>query len=158
MTKKDEVRSTSKRGETKKRKVGRPASYVKEVADDICLLLAQGESLRKICERPGMPPSRTVHRWLQENDEFCQQYARAREAQADYLLDDILDIADIATPEDVQVAKLRVEARKWYITKVAPKKYGDKITQEHTGSIINQNVDLTKDEFKEIGQELLSKV
>ena len=45
----------------------------------------------------------------------------------------MLEISDLATPEDVSVAKLRVDARKWYITKVAPKKYGDKVTQEITG-------------------------
>ena len=42
-----------------KKKIGRPSSYVKEVADDICQLIAQGESLRKICERPGMPSLRS---------------------------------------------------------------------------------------------------
>ncbi|MGQ0285847.1 terminase small subunit [Pasteurellaceae bacterium 22721_9_1] len=134
MPKKDGVKSTSKgRGKTEKKKVGRPSSYMQEVADDICMLLAQGESLRKICERPSMPNKSTVIRWLKENSEFCDQYARAREMQADSLLDEMLDIADCATPEDVQVAKLRVDSRKWYITKVAPKKYGDRVTQEISG-------------------------
>lgn len=131
MSKKDEVKSTSEG--VGKKKTGRPSSYVKEVADDVCQLIEQGESLRKICERPGMPNQRTIFRWLNENDEFCQQYARARENQADFLLEEMLEISDLATPEDVSVAKLRVDARKWYITKVAPKKYGDKVTQEITG-------------------------
>ncbi|OOS01271.1 terminase small subunit [Canicola haemoglobinophilus] len=134
MPKKDEVKSTSKgRGENNKKKTGRPSSYMQEVADDICMLLSQGESLRKICERPGMPAQSTIYLWLQENDQFSEQYVRARESQADFLLDEILDIADCATPEDVQIAKLRVDSRKWYITKVAPKKYGDKVTQEISG-------------------------
>ena len=62
-----------------KKKIGRPSSYVKEVADDICQLIAQGESLRKICERPGMPSLSMVFRWLNEQAEFRDQYARARE-------------------------------------------------------------------------------
>ncbi|WP_439287564.1 terminase small subunit [Lonepinella sp. BR2904] len=137
MPKKDGVKSTSKRGKAQvkevKKSVGRPSSFVKEVADDICMLLSQGESLRKICDRPSMPNARTVHRWILENDEFCQQYAHAREMQAETLLEEILEISDCASVEDVQVAKLRVDARKWYITKVAPKKYGDRVTQEHSG-------------------------
>ena len=68
-----------------KKKTGRPSSYVKEVADDICQLIAQGESLRKICERPGMPTRQTIFNWLDENKEFFDQYARARENQADFL-------------------------------------------------------------------------
>lgn len=120
-------------GGVDKKKVGRPSTYVKEVADDICMLLAQGESLRKICERPRMPTRQTVFNWLDENKEFFDQYARAREKQADFLLEEMLEISDLATPENVNVAKLRVDSRKWYITKVAPKKYGDKVTQEITG-------------------------
>ncbi|WP_118785719.1 terminase small subunit [Haemophilus haemolyticus] len=116
-----------------RKKIGRPSSFMQEVADDICLLLAQGESLRKICERPGMPAISSVFKWLNENQQFSEQYARAREDQADFLLEEMLEISDLATPEDVSVAKLRVDARKWYITKVAPKKYGDKVTQEITG-------------------------
>lgn len=116
-----------------KKKIGRPSSYVQEVADDICMLLAQGESLRKICERPGMPTRQTIFNWLDENKEFFDQYARARESQADFLLEELLEISDLATPEDVNVAKLRVDARKWFITKVAPKKYGDRVTQEISG-------------------------
>ena len=58
----------------------------------------------------------------------------------------------------VCVAKLRVDARKWYITKVAPKKYGDKVTQEISGTVTNQNINLSGDEFREIAKDLLSKV
>lgn len=141
-----------------KKKIGRPSSYVKEVADDICQLIAQGESLRKICERPGMPSLSMVFRWLNEQAEFRDQYARARENQADFLLEEMLEISDLATPEDVSVAKLRVDARKWYITKVAPKKYGDKVTQEISGTVTNQNINLSGDEFREIAKDLLSKV
>ncbi|OBW92992.1 terminase small subunit [Gallibacterium salpingitidis] len=141
-SKKSGVKSTSKGVGKTKKKVGRPSSFVQEVADDICMLLAQGESLRKICTRPGMPTRQTVFNWLNENQKFFDQYARARESQADFLLDEMLDIADCATPEDVSVAKLRVDSRKWYITKVAPKKYGDRIAQEISG--VNGNaIELT---------------
>lgn len=141
-----------------KKKMGRPSDYLPEVADDICALLADGESLRKICKRPGMPAIRTVMYWLQKHDDFMQQYVRAREGQAETLLEEILEIADecIPDPAEVSKAKLRVDARKWYITKVAPKKYGDKITTELTGKDGGpiQYSDITDEELEERLKEL----
>lgn len=80
------------------------------------------------------------------HDAFREQYARAREAQADTLADEILDIADDATNDfmmteqglkydgdSVQRSRLRVDSRKWLAGKLRPKKYGDKIETEHTG-------------------------
>lgn len=126
MTKKYEGKSTSKSVAVKeKKKLGRPSSYTQEIADDICMLLAEGESLRKICERPRMPSLSMVFRWLNEKTDFRDHYVRAREAQTERMLEDILLIADKATPEDAAVAKLRVETRKWAMSKLAPKKYGD---------------------------------
>lgn len=66
-------------------KFGRPTDYMPEVAEDICNLLMLGESLRSICKRPGMPAIRTVMYWLQRHEDFMQQYARAREIQAELL-------------------------------------------------------------------------
>jgi hypothetical protein len=119
-------------------KLGRPSDYLPEVADDICGLLAEGESLRRICQRPGMPNKSTVFRWLHEHQDFCDQYAHAREVQAETLIEETLEIADdcIADQAEVAKAKLRVDTRKWFITKVAPKKYGELVKQEidHTSS------------------------
>jgi len=61
-----------------KRPRGRPSLYSDELAERICDLLSVGHSLRKICERKGMPERRTVLRWLAQHDEFRHQYARAR--------------------------------------------------------------------------------
>lgn len=127
--------------------MGRPSDYTQEIADAICERLADGESLRKICQDEEMPNKSTVFRWLAANKEFCDQYAHAREAQADSLADEILDISDDGscdtyvddngnTRTDQEVigrSRLRVDARKWLASKMAPKKYGDKVTQEHTG-------------------------
>lgn len=73
-------------------------------------------------------------RWLitgeeQEFGAFRSQYARAREAQADAFVDDVTDISDNATPENWTVARLRVQARQWAASKIAPKKYGDRLDQ-----------------------------
>lgn len=128
-----DVKGKSTSGGVDKKKVGRPSAYTKKVADDICQLIAQGESLRSICERSSMPSLSMVFRWLNEQSLFREQYARAREAQTEKMLEDMLFIADSATPENVNVAKLQVDTRKWAMAKLAPKKYGDKVTQEITG-------------------------
>lgn len=116
----------------------------------ICDRIANGESLRQICGDDGMPAASTVFVWLSEDDAFSEQYARAREAQADALFDDILTIADdgrndwmerknadgenigwMENGEALRRSQLRVDARKWMAGKLKPKKYGDRITQEH---------------------------
>ena len=124
--------------------MGRPSDFTPEIANEICERLIGGESLRGICIDDHLPDARTVHRWLVVNDEFRQQYAHAREAQAETLFDDILEIADdarndwmvrrgeddagwVANGENLQRSRLRVDARKWMASKLAPKKYGDKV-------------------------------
>lgn len=129
---------------------GRPSIFTADLADAICERLIEGESLRSICRGDDMPNASTVCRWLAADAEFCKQYARAREAQADTLFDEILDIADDATNdwmerngenaagyelngEHVQRSRIRIDARKWMAGKLACKKYGDKQQHEHTG-------------------------
>lgn len=139
---------------------GRPSKFTQALADNICEQLGDGHSLRSICAKEGMPSMSMVMRWLADERlaSFREQYARAREVQADRLVEDILEIADeecttvradkhprAEADEDGNVEvvfdatavarnKLRVDARKWVAAKLAPKKYGDKITQEHTGA------------------------
>lgn len=113
--------------------------YSEEIADVICDRLANAESLRKICLSDGMPSQSTVFRWLGDDRhaDFRERYARAREAQADALFDEMLDIADDGANdymgEDekyngdaVQRSRLRVETRKWMAGKLKPKVYGEK--------------------------------
>lgn len=71
---------------------------------------------------------------------FSKQYARAREEQADSFADEIIDIADSVAPEagEVAKAKLQIDARKWKASKMAPKKYGDKVEQQITGNLAIQ--------------------
>jgi hypothetical protein len=73
-----------------------------------------------------------VFRWLANNKEFRDQYARAREVQADVLADEILDIADDSS--DPAKARVQIDARKWLAGKLRPKVYGDKVSQEITGA------------------------
>ena len=125
---------------------GRPSKFSQEMADAICEQIVLGKSMRQICQQQDMPAERTVYYWLEKDREFCQQYARAREAQADRLFEECLAIADeaegdvvLTTGEDgkaiarpnhanVQRARLRVDTRKWAAGKLAPKKYGEHFT------------------------------
>lgn len=133
---------------------GRPSKFNQALADKICEELADARSLRSICLDDGMPSQTTIFRWLADDrySSFREQYTRAREAQADAIFDEILDIADDASNdwmerrssedeplgwqlngEHVQRSKLRIEARKWMAGKLAPKKYSDKLEIEHSG-------------------------
>lgn len=127
--------------------MGRPGEFTQEVADLICAGLMEGYSLRKICASDEMPACSTVYKWLIENQSFSEQYTRAREVQADVMADEIIDISDDGsndTYEDddghkktdydvIARSRLRVDSRKWIASKLKPKKYGDKVTAEHTG-------------------------
>jgi hypothetical protein len=106
-----------------------PASvFTDELADAICDRIAGGEGLRAICRDDKMPGRRTVLDWLDEDRGGMRaKYARAREAQGDFLDEEMQNVADAATNEDVQVAKLRISTMQWRASKLAPKRYGDKI-------------------------------
>ena len=121
---------------------GRPSIYNPELAAQICEHIAQGKSLRTIAEMEGMPHQATIMAWLDgSHPDFSEQYARAREAQADKLAEETLLIADESSQdtyvdadgnvktntEAIQRSKLRVDTRKWLASKMAPKKYGDKV-------------------------------
>ena len=145
-------------------KKGRPTDYTQEVAEDICNLLMLGESLRSICKRSEMPAIRTVMYWLQRHEDFMQQYARAREIQAELLAEEVIEIADDSScdvivddegneqtnHERVARSRLRVDARKWYASKLSPKRYGDRIQHDQKITI----TDLTDEELDKRIMEL----
>ena len=118
-------------------KIGRPTKYTTEWAERFCDLIAEGQSIREICSQPGQPDKSQVYRWLDQDIDFRDQYVRAREAQADKYFQEIVEIADAATPETVNVARLRVDSRKFTVARLAPKKYGDHISHNVKGAGIN---------------------
>jgi hypothetical protein len=120
--------------------IGRPSDFTPEIANEICERMSKGESLRRIVgpDRDDfMPSETTVRRWLAGAEdwsaEFRRQYAQARENQADFYAEDVVEISDEAVADAVEVARnrLRIDARKWYASKLSPKKYGDKVA--HVG-------------------------
>ncbi len=117
--------------------MSRPSKFSDKLADEICGRLTEGEGLRAICRDPAMPHRATVLRWLAdpERSDFATKYAHAREIQADFLDEEMQDVADKATPENVNVARLRVLTMQWRASKLAPKKYGDKLDITTAGSV-----------------------
>lgn len=87
--------------------------------------LASGESLRSICLSDGMPNRSTVIRWLDENEDFATKYARAKDIGFDERAEKLAE--DIEVEEDVQRAKLKFEYGRWYLSKLAPKRYGERL-------------------------------
>lgn len=135
---------------------GRPSKYTKEIADEICERIAEGESLRRICLSDHLPNRKTIFHWLLNDTHpgFCDQYRMARDMQAENFADEMNDIADDGSNdymenvddqgavigyklngEHIQRSRLRIDTRKWIASKLKPKKYGDKIEVENSGSI-----------------------
>jgi hypothetical protein len=75
-----------------------------------------------------------VYSWLAEHKEFLPLYVRAREDQADTLVDEILEIADDSAL-DPNERCVRIDARKWIASKLKPKTYGDKVQTDVSGTI-----------------------
>jgi hypothetical protein len=142
----------TKQGKAEKiplQKLGRPQAYKQETADLICELIAQGIPLTRICRMEGMPSYPSVMAWIWREspykEAFLNDYKIARDAQADYWADEMVEIADsptrdsyiatdakgkpyiVSNGEYVQRSRLRVDTRKWIASKLKPKKYGDKL-------------------------------
>ncbi len=109
------------------------AKYTPQLADDICSNLAQGKSLVAVCKELEIP-YRDVFQWLRDNPGFADNYARAREAQIDYIAEDVLTISDDPQiPSDDK--RVRIDARKWYAGKMQPKKYGERVQTDLNASV-----------------------
>lgn len=148
---------------TEKNKGGAPTTYTEEIAAEILTRISNGESLRSIVKDDHMPAQSTVYMWLLRDERFAEQYARAREEQAETMADEIVAISDEQPDMDpiidkntgevvemrmhsayVQWQKNRVDARKWVASKLKPKKYGDKLDVTSDGQKVGLaiNIDL----------------
>ena len=143
----------------------------------VCAQIAQGKSLRSILDADDkLPTVRSFLDWMGADGELAIQYAHARQTQYELLADEIVAIADEnyttdehgvkerLSSEAIQRNRLRVDTRKWMLSKMLPKVYGDKLQTEHTGKdggpIQLQAVDLRNlsDSELEDMQRLLDKV
>tara|TARA_R110000851_G_scaffold81291_1_gene178431 strand:+ start:47 stop:517 length:471 start_codon:yes stop_codon:yes gene_type:complete len=148
-------------------KGGRPTKYTKELASTICAELASGRSLVSVCRDDGMPCRATIFNWFDQHPKFLDKYEKAKDESADYLVEEMIDIADNQTAQPILIdgvpleiegkivlksdaagvahARLRIDTRKWYASKLKPKKYGDgKQDLESAESIAKALIDLAE--------------
>lgn len=135
--------------------------YPDSVRLEICERIAKGESMVSICASEGMPSQALVYRWLTVDSEFVERYTRAREQQAEHYLDEIIAISDDVSLDEIidgegntrtnneaiQRSKLKVDTRKWAMSKLAPKKYGD-----------SNKIDLNVSSLTELSDEQLDNI
>lgn len=131
-----------------RRSKGRPLSK-ETIKKEVINRISNGESLLNICRDDKMPCRDTIFEWLSRDKEFSDKYERAREIRADRIFDEILEIADdssgdyfngddggmVLNREAIERAKLKIDARKWILAKMVPKKYSEKMELEHSGSV-----------------------
>lgn len=145
-----------------------PTGFTKEIAERICAELASGRTLRDVCRDEGMPPESTIRGWvLDDREGFSAQYTRAREFGYLSMADETLEISDdgrndwmerghgdgdpveVVNHEAIARSRLRVDTRKWLLSKALPKIFGDRII--HAGDADNPVV------TQEVGERELAR-
>lgn len=130
----------------RKTKKGRPTVYTSELAKEICEVIAStSKGTKKLCEESQHWPCQdTLFTWLKTYPEFSEQYARAKIYQVEYLVDEMLEIADDTSNDNflneegktvvnaaaINRARLKIDTRKWMACKLVPRVYGPKPPEE----------------------------
>ena len=105
------------------------------IADMVLKGMRSGLSAFKACQAAGVPQS-TFSRWVDDDATLAENYARAREDLIERMASEVMELADSEVPETgdgkkdwqaIQKHKLQVDTRKWLLSKLAPKKYGEKL-------------------------------
>jgi hypothetical protein len=152
---------------------GRPTVFTPEITAIILQRIADGESVRAICRDDAMPSLSAFFRWVSENDKFREQYDAATDVRAEAIFEEALEIADTVligekvktsgegeslkvetqTGDMVERARLKVDTRKWFLSKLKPKRYGERLDLNHSG-----NIDLSvTDRLKEARERALNR-
>ena len=105
------------------------SQFAQETFDQVCDYIADGGSMREWCKaEENRPAPSTIVKWSELGDSQREQYVRAQQRRAEKWAEEIVEIADDAPKDDVNKARLQVDARKWIASKLLPKKYGDRQT------------------------------
>lgn len=123
---------------------------IQKTSEHIFQEIENGKSLREVLRGKNMPSSQTFYKWLNDIEELAKRYARACELRAEILFDEIIEISDHSEEDHtpftganvVQRDKLRIDARKWVLSKMNPKKYGEKIDLTSDNKPIQQNISI----------------
>ncbi len=121
---------------TVKKKPAPPVRYTPEVATEIYQRIEQGESLRSISRDPAMPHLKTICKWFHKYPDFYTDYVKAKEIRAELVFDELLELADspdVRTMEEVNWMRMRLDIRKWCLSKMHQTRFGNKIEATHKG-------------------------
>jgi hypothetical protein len=160
-------------------KSSRPVTFVQEIADEFLERIGSGETIRTICADAHMPSNKTIWYWTHAECEappsWRNDYARARQRQADAFVADTIALADLtdetahnagitalnnlpdsatstekrrayfyAKKRSIEGTKLMIGARQWVASRMAPHRWGDRVTVEHRGDQDNPiSIDLS---------------
>lgn len=114
---------------------------IQSISEVVLDCMHDGMSLRKSCIEAGVPVS-SFMRWVAEDSALAEHYTCAREALIDKIADETIEISDApvgitdnGATDSGAVAKqrLQVDTRKWLLSKLAPKKYGEKLESTLVG-------------------------
>jgi hypothetical protein len=121
-------------------KLGRPKEVTSQAFNEILTRIAQGESVNKITSDEHLPSYRTFFRALLDDEDLRKRYTFVTEVREQRLFDQIIEIADSAsTAEDAQIAKVQIDARKWALSKMNPKKYAENKPNITVSTELNNN-------------------
>lgn len=127
-----------------KRKGGRPTTYSEALANRIVRKLADGQGLNAICKSATMPAESTVRSWVVDDEGgFAAKYARGRDIGLDVRAERLGQLAGSAQGKDgagVQAVRLMVDTEKWFLSKLAPKRYGDRLNLDVEAKVEVQNL------------------
>jgi len=124
-----------------KNKGGRPTTKTPELIAEILAQMTEGKSLTAICKQKEMPNAGTVFRWLSEDEEFSDGYARATQARARSYAERMEDVVNQALAGEIRsdAARVAVDAYKFITTRLMPQLYGDRqtvdVNVQHTHSL-----------------------
>ncbi|WBA43157.1 hypothetical protein [Hymenobacter canadensis] len=118
--------------------------YTAMVAEEICDLVADGVSIKKIGAMEGMPSRVSIARWMNKYPDFREKFLIAYEIQMLLVFDEMLDLVDEAEVDEMPKVKEQISYRKWLLKVSQPKKFGDKPEQEEVKPVeeSKQNWDL----------------
>lgn len=129
-----------------------PSTFSQEQFDEVCNRIAEGRSLNAVCKDEGMPKKSVFLKWLSQNDSIRDQYMRARDVLLLIQGDELTDLSDDVDLDQLAIAKanLQINTRKWVLSKLVPKVYGDRLNLD--GEVRNTNVTLSAAEYAAISK------
>jgi len=107
-------------------KLKRP--YSGKLARTFCTLLSESEKsvTALLKEHPEMPHPLTLYKWREKHPYFAALWKRARETQAEHLMQKCLDLAASVTPQNAHAIRIQFDIYKFFGQKLLPALYGDK--------------------------------